>query len=583
MDKSMKRLLQRLEADPNVLLDPDVETATPIIGDIELDLSIAYDQHPAYQIRPAEGGVTALAPALGKVLRRYYKTPESTPIRDGALAFRADPKLKSRLAALAEPLVQQIRRQRAERSPERRGHIASSAKLAEIGAPDEAYFLLMDIAERSGMLQQMRDSLGGPVRLREAVILLKDASDRNLYNVFDGAAPDPKTLYMHIDTGVGVLKAGLYLSEVGPANGPFSYVIDSHKRRASVFDRALRRASDIAGLDSPRPGARAMFMGLPPHLRRKANFGNDVTDGTALSDLLLTNERRFTSDMGDLILFDNDGFHRGGIVDEGERIAVFVIFERGEPPKRPSKAERLYARQTKVHLFEQLKRAGFVPGAVFDVGFAYGTEELDNAFSCPYILVDPVEESVPFMEAFVRRKPGSSWHLAAASSEPGTIDIAATPLISNSTIHVKGLPKRTVPKVRLDDLPRPPGPYLIKIDVEGHELEVLRGATAVLTDTEVVVVEVNFWSEDRPHGRASVVDVINLMDRSGFVIFDFVDANYRGTDAALVQADLVFVKKTSAIRAVRDIRTPEQREANKLRKQARLERAKAALIKPAGK
>jgi hypothetical protein len=131
---------------------------------------------------------------------------------------------------------------------------------------------------------------------------------------------------MHIDTDRGRIKAGFYLSEVSIENGPFSYIMGSNRARMSLCERAMRIASDTCGLDGPsKHSTRRRFMTLPKHSRTKANFGNDLDDASGQSARLVEKEKRFTSADGDLVLFDNRGFHRGGIVDKGERIVVFVI------------------------------------------------------------------------------------------------------------------------------------------------------------------------------------------------------------------------------------------------------------------
>ena len=104
-----------------------------------------------------------------------------------------------------------------------------------------------------------------------------------------------------------------------------------------------------------------------------------------------------------------------------------------------------------------------------------------------------------------------------------------------------------------------PGPYLLKLDVEGHELHVLKGATGpCLQNAEMVILEVNTWREDRKRGGASMMDLFAFMDAHGFVFYDIVEPAYRPLDGALYVFDGVWVKADSVLRQTRSYRSREQ-------------------------
>jgi hypothetical protein len=88
-------------------------------------------------------------------------------------------------------------------------------------------------------------------------------------------------------------------------------------------------------------------------------------------------------------------------------------------------------------------------------------------------------------------------------------------------------------------------PLFLKLDVQGAELEVLRGAKHTMSRAEAIQLEVALLHYNE--GAPSAVDLIKFMDENDFAIFDvagFIRPN--GTD--LVQIDLVFVRKTSKMR-----------------------------------
>ena len=97
-----------------------------------------------------------------------------------------------------------------------------------------------------------------------------------------------------------------------------------------------------------------------------------------------------------------------------------------------------------------------------------------------------------------------------------------------------------VNRVRLDDVIEQidlPKPYLLKIDVDGHELEVLEGARQTLEDACVVVIEAPVNTRRRPF-----MERANFLTDAGFYLFDIVGFLYYSK--LLHQVDLVFVNKT---------------------------------------
>ena len=94
--------------------------------------------------------------------------------------------------------------------------------------------------------------------------------------------------------------------------------------RIGWLEGAARRANDRIDLSSCTPERRRLFHALPRRFRRKAKFGNDLESDHPALARLLASERRFTSADGDLILFDDRGIHRGGLVEAGERFMLQI-------------------------------------------------------------------------------------------------------------------------------------------------------------------------------------------------------------------------------------------------------------------
>jgi hypothetical protein len=187
------------------------------------------------------------------------------------------------------------------------------------------YHLIEKVLGDFGVLDLVRSYLPGALGRVKAITLQKNRSGELHWKNRFADMPDlkPSVDYLHVDTGNGVLKAILYISEVGRENGAFSYIIGSNRRRSTFWDRIIRSANDYTRLSDTDPASRRMFNALPRSLQRKANFGFDIVDDSA--EHLKSKEQVFTSDMGDLLIFDNYGAHRGGMVESGERAILQII------------------------------------------------------------------------------------------------------------------------------------------------------------------------------------------------------------------------------------------------------------------
>jgi FkbM family methyltransferase len=87
---------------------------------------------------------------------------------------------------------------------------------------------------------------------------------------------------------------------------------------------------------------------------------------------------------------------------------------------------------------------------------------------------------------------------------------------------------------------------LLKLDVEGHELAVLEGASALLARTEVVIAE--FWLFQLFHQPMPILqDVIGSLDAHGFTLYDVASLRGRPRDNRLESGDAVFVRRDSAL------------------------------------
>lgn len=207
--------------------------------------------------------------------------------------------------------------------------------------------------------------------------------------------------------------------------------------------------------------------------------------------------------------------------------------------------------------FTYIKSQGFNPTTIIDVGVATDTDELYVHFpQARYLFVEPLAEFEPNLQQLCQRYPGSSYMLAAAGAENKEITFNVGPSMGDSSIYqtiesVDGayeMHKRTVPQYRLDTLWEAlelSGPTLLKVDVQGAELEVLKGATAIMDQFEVIVLECGLI--ETLIGQPIFHEYVAYLAEQGFVVYDIINTLFSDI-GLLAQIDLVFVKKDGQFR-----------------------------------
>lgn len=233
-------------------------------------------------------------------------------------------------------------------------------------------------------------------------------------------------------------------------------------------------------------------------------------------------------------------------------------------------------------LLRQAQSMGFKPATVVDVGAAYGSFASQCVSVFPkarFLLLEPLVEYQPFLKELIESMPTAQCIMAAATAHQGEMVLNVHPDLVGSSLFrevekdtdVNGLP-RTVRAITIDGLLEETGakgPFLLKVDVQGAELEVLRGAERMLADTEYILLEVSLFRffQDGPDFN----DVVLYMKSHGFVAYDISGLQYRPLDNALSQVDVAFVKEEGLFRQRHFYATPEQREAQNERIRIHLE------------
>lgn len=202
-------------------------------------------------------------------------------------------------------------------------------------------------------------------------------------------------------------------------------------------------------------------------------------------------------------------------------------------------------------LLRQVHALGFRPRTIVDVGVDRGTPELYDTFSdVRYILIEPLEERHAGLLRLCETLPDARLVPAAAAARAGEVTLHVHADLAGSSLLrevdgplVDGEPRRvetvTVDASCAEHDTR--GPYLLKVDTQGSELEVLRGGARVLAESELVVLETSLFGFFA--GGPQLGDVVAFMKERGLVVYDVFGAHYRPLDGALAQIDLAFVRE----------------------------------------
>lgn len=203
-----------------------------------------------------------------------------------------------------------------------------------------------------------------------------------------------------------------------------------------------------------------------------------------------------------------------------------------------------------------MKRIGFAPGIVIDVGAFKGawTRVCKNVFPESHVLmVEPqalrlddlrkVAEQLGDVE-LVAALVGESKREGVTFHESGSASSVLTEAENVCTTST------ALSMTTLDEITEGTKfsqPDFLKLDVQGYELNVLKGAQKTLSTAEAVLMEVNLLPiyVDAP----LLHDVTAFMAERDFRLYDICSFFRRPLDGALWQLDAVFLRTSSRLLA----------------------------------
>jgi FkbM family methyltransferase len=209
-------------------------------------------------------------------------------------------------------------------------------------------------------------------------------------------------------------------------------------------------------------------------------------------------------------------------------------------------------------MLQNIEKTGFHPRTIIDIGAYVGQCSQNAASVFPKAKIAMIDGN-PENKAMLERVQGvlgriyCRYFIALLGREERTR--VTFYLNRNGSTVLKELIFEDGPTVELqmvtldgvlgdNDLEQP---VLLKLDVQGYELEVLRGGKDTLGTAEVVIMETSLLPLNE--GAPEFAEVVDFMKKAGFAVYDFCGQYRRDFDRALFQTDVVFVRESSALRS----------------------------------
>lgn len=203
-----------------------------------------------------------------------------------------------------------------------------------------------------------------------------------------------------------------------------------------------------------------------------------------------------------------------------------------------------------------MRANGFIPGVVLDIG-AYQGEWMELCKdiwpNSTVLMIEGSPERTEKLRSITMGRHDVVAHCALLGASEKTAvrfyeqDSASSALPESAKADQSFV---TLPMKTLDEVTRGTTfqkPDFIKLDVQGYEIEVLKGGTSALNSAQAILLEVNLIPiyRDAP----LLQDVVEFMAENDFRAYDIASLIRRPLDGALWQADMVFVRNDSPLLA----------------------------------
>lgn len=194
--------------------------------------------------------------------------------------------------------------------------------------------------------------------------------------------------------------------------------------------------------------------------------------------------------------------------------------------------------------------------SVIDVGANVGQFGIDirrHGFKGLIVSYEPVQETFKTLTRTIQKhQPWKTFQLGMGAAESElSINVSGNSGLSSSILEMKSLHQENFPDSltvaserisvstidrQLEILGLPPKDVMLKLDVQGFEAEVLKGASQSLPEIPLCFMEVSIIP--LYEGEISLLPILNELSRFGHEVID-VFRGIKATDGQLLQLDIL--------------------------------------------
>ena len=212
---------------------------------------------------------------------------------------------------------------------------------------------------------------------------------------------------------------------------------------------------------------------------------------------------------------------------------------------------------------QNARRRGLKIESIIDGGASDGSwaREIRQTYPTARVLcVEPRDECQAGLAQTARELPGVEYANTLLGDHEGTMKLnvhdTQSSILNNSQGQQFGSSVKEYPITTLDKLVQSknfPWPDLIKLDLQGAELQALAGAGECLKRGQALLLEVSFIELQK--GCPLLYDVVTFCHNAGYRVYDIPSLWHRPLDGALAQGDFLFLKNDHPL--LRDARWSE--------------------------
>lgn len=215
-------------------------------------------------------------------------------------------------------------------------------------------------------------------------------------------------------------------------------------------------------------------------------------------------------------------------------------------------ATAVFGRSFHTERLQVLKKNGFNPTVIYDIGAHQGTwtNEVRSLFNgAHFILFEANECHIPYLQ-----RTGFPYFIGLLGDRQDTVPFysingTGDSIFIEQTHHYQEgkYVQKHIPMNRLDLLVQEhqlPLPDFIKMDVQGAEKLVIEGGLTTVCHAQAVLLEIAVLEYNK--NAPLLFEMMSLMDELGFMALDFLELHYLPTQE-LIEVDVLFVKKNSPL------------------------------------